>query len=111
MGQKHSPMLMLMFPNQKGTGVDYGNVEFKESTNNDSMYDLYPKDEKAEYFLFYDFVGDIFRLCDKQDLPVIKKHRKFTSMQINRICIWNKTDVVEVKEIIDNMKKEFDERK
>ena len=111
MGKKHSQLSMLMFPNQKGTGVDYGNIEFKESTKNHQCYDLYPKDEKTEYFLFTDFLDYTFRLVDKQDIPVIKNHRKITTMQIDRICIWNKTNVVEVKEIIDDMKKEFDERK
>ncbi len=111
MGRKHNGILMIYFPNQKGVGVDYGNIEFKESTNDDSMYDLYPKDEKAEYFLFVDYVDKLpFRFVDKQDIPVIKTHRKYTTFKIDQICKWRTDDELLMYDRVQAVKAEFDNR-
>jgi len=109
MGCKHNGILMIYYPNQKGTGVDYGNIEFKTSIH--SQYDLYPKDEAAEYFLFHDIKNETFSLCDKQDIPVIKFHRKFSQLQVDRICIWKTKDEIQSYEKVEIIKNEFDSRK
>lgn len=60
MGQYHSHLMMELFPGQKATGLDLGNVEIKECFNEDHKYSLKGKDSKADFMLFFDQMDEIF---------------------------------------------------
>ena len=98
MGRKHEGLLMILFPNQEGTGIDLGNVELKETTTGKEMFSLMPKDMQAEYFLFYSNLQERFWFVDSQDIPAINKRRSFRVAQIERVVLWTTKDVVEVIE-------------
>lgn len=80
MGRKHEGLLMEMFPRQKGVGIDYGNIKFKESTNGFHKFSVYPKDMLAEYFLFYDQETEFFYLSRVSHLPKIQRKRSFRTI-------------------------------
>jgi len=98
MGRYHSPFMMVLFPNQKPTGVDLGNVEIKETNGKFECFTVNKIDMRAEFFLFYSWRQNKFWFVDAQDLPLVKKQRTFRVPQIETACIFSTTNVIEMME-------------
>lgn len=82
-GRIHSEFMMNVFPKQKATGIDLGNIEIKESTNGYDRITICKKDmnPKIDYFLCYNHQNFEFLIVDSQDIPRVKKN--------NRSVYWN----------------------
>ena len=73
-GRIHSEFMMNVFPKQKPTGIDLGNIEIKESTNGFNRIVVCKKDmnPKIDYFLCYNHQNFEFLIVDSQDIPRVK---------------------------------------
>ena len=69
---------MEIFPNQRATGIDLGDVDIKESHGKYHRIVLGQKDysKKIKFFICYNHVFDEFLIVDSQDLEVIKAKKK-----------------------------------
>ena len=95
MGQYHSTLMMGYFPKLQAIGIYLGNVEVKECNNLAHKYTISKKDYEAEFFLFYDWLDDMYFFVNTLDMPEIKRKksdintegkRAISTMQVNRIA-------------------------
>lgn len=63
-------------------GCDLGNIEVKESTKHYHRFTIEPKDNVAEYFLFYDLPAEFYALVKRENLPQFKKRRDVRLSQV-----------------------------
>jgi len=111
MGRKHSEMLMLAFPNQKGVGIDLpkSKTELKESTV--GILRLKNKDNRAKFIIFYDSINYDFYYIDKNDFSEIRKYHKFSLDFVKRIAFFQTNDICEIVEKEKEIQKLFQEGK
>lgn len=106
MGRYHSTLLQTLFPNQRGTGIDLGNIEIKESTSKYNRIELKKEDYNAEYILAYNHQNEIFLLVDTNDIPrPIKTRFKMKSISWNwleKYALFSTQDEIEMLEQIKN---------
>ena len=103
MGRLHSKVLMQLFPEIKGFGIDLANrIEFKETLGLVEKYELKPSDSKAQYFVFFNTRKYLFILVDGCSIPLVRERRSFTQAQIERVSMFSTTDPYE---LIDYMKR------
>ena len=107
MGRKHSQKFLILFPNQQGNGIDLGNVEIKESFKY-KRFILRPKDEKAEFFLFYSHEFERYWIVDSQDIPPIRKMRSVGINQIKNLALFTTDNDMEMFEKLSELLKEPD---
>lgn len=105
MGRHQSDYIRALFPNEVAIGVDLGNIEIKESRNGFHQFTVLPKDMFAEFFLFYDWQFEEFYFCDVQDLPEVKKKRSFTTIQVEKFCLWKTKDEIELLTNVEKVMK------
>lgn len=84
MGQRHSDLMQLYFPNQKTTGIDLGNIEIKECKNAVHKYTISKKDLDAEFLLFYDWLDDEYLFVNSTDMPQIKRKKREINIECKR---------------------------
>ena len=106
MANYHNEILMELFPDQCAFGVDYGNIEFKESTKHYHKFTVEPKDNDSEFFVFYDHEYEEFYMCRTKDLPYISKKRSFRVAQVKKNCMWWTRNKEVVKAFVEFMKRE-----
>lgn len=88
MGRLHSEWMKVLFPYQKGNGIDLGNIDIKESYGKYNRIELDKKDMKAEYFFCYNHQIEEYLLVDCQDIPLVRAKRSFSWKQLKRISIF-----------------------
>ena len=99
----HSDILQILFPAQRGVGIDLGNIEIKESGKYDRI-ELKPSDYDAEFILGFNNKNYDFLLVDINDIPPPRKKRfKYKSVPWNwleKMAIFQTNDEIEMLEQI-----------
>jgi len=110
MGRQHSGLMLVLFPSQRGVGVDLGNIEIKESTAGFQTFTITRKDmsDDTEYFLFYDHQLEKFWFCPANKLPWVENKRSYRVTQVAKVALWETSDVVQV---IENMRSYINDQK
>ncbi len=96
MGRYHSELMKVLFPNHKAIGIDLGNVEIKECKNNSHKFTLKADDKYAQFFLFYDWMLDMYFICNKVELPTIRVKRAISTNQVQKWAYFQTNDVDEL---------------
>lgn len=103
-GRIHSEFMMNVFPKQRPTGIDLGNIEIKESCNGFNRIVVCKKDmnSKIDYFLCYNHQTFEFLIVDAQDIPRVKGKRRsvyWNYLKRMAILITDKYDTIWSKAI------------
>lgn len=101
MGRYHSSFMQIIFPSQKAEGIDLGNIEIKECCNKRHKFLLRPKDSKADFILFYDWIENTFFLVNQIEMPKLRAKRSISTEQVKSLAYWKSQ---EIDELMDEMR-------
>jgi hypothetical protein len=76
--RNHSKLMRKLFPNQKSTGVDLGNIEIKECRTISNMYTMKDIDfiPSVTWYLFFNHQLECFYLLHKSSFSSCRKNKK-----------------------------------
>jgi hypothetical protein len=84
-------------------GIDFGNVELKTSKSKSLQFTLYPKDNLAQFIVFYSWNLDIFLFVNQTEMPKIKTKRNFTVNQIRNFAYLETGNIEEIKKELEEI--------